>query len=31
MFLAILNNLKFPICPKNHKTIFIKLYGKLGI
>jgi hypothetical protein len=25
---AILNTLKFPISTKNHKTIFIKYYGK---
>jgi hypothetical protein len=26
MILAILNDSKFPICPKNHTTIFIKYY-----
>jgi hypothetical protein len=28
--LAILNALKFLIRTKNHETIFIKFYGKLG-
>jgi hypothetical protein len=28
--LVILNVPKFPIGTKNHETIFIKFYGKLG-
>ena len=31
MLQANLNDPKFPICSKNHKTIFNKYYGKLGV